>query len=205
MFFISLTLFRLSKIESNEQEVEDKLAALDPTNLTKLAQEYNALFGTAFSSTEFMCQNGCETCYGGVCATLNTMQTSFIDYTETNFTADDFLSATLDLSPFTMNFTVSDIECVQYMSGTTLDGKLCYGFNYDESKFFGKDYPCILEYNDVACSSCIFPAATVLDCYIADCTNIDASAMIDNCNKSGLLGRSFSWDFWKSIISPVLL
>jgi hypothetical protein len=176
-------------IENNENEVQGKLLALNTTNITEFAQEYNALFGTAYASTEYMCTDGCDTCYDGVCAMLETMEESFLDYTETNFTAEDFLSGMvyLDVTPFTMNFTYAYTECAQYTSGTTLDGKLCFGF-YSDPTLIALDIPCTLEYDDIACNSCFFPRENELECYIADCTNIDASAMINSCNKTGFVG-----------------
>jgi hypothetical protein len=175
-------------IESNESEVQDKIFALNETNITEFVHEYNALFGMAYASSEYMCLNGCDSCYDGVCAILDTMEKTLMDYSEPNFTANDFIYGANDLSPFITNFTYTYTECAHYTSGTTLDGKLCYGVNADTSLIASINTPCILEYDDTACNSCFFPGENESECYIADCTNIDASAMIDSCNGTGFVG-----------------
>jgi hypothetical protein len=153
------------------------------------ADDFNTVFGTLYSKSAYMCANGCESCYNGVCGLLETTRESLIAYKKSNFTADQILNDQIVETPFVANFTLLLKNCVQYTSGTASNGQLCFGFNVGSvADAASSQQMCNLEYGGVPCNSCVVDLLGNNGCYVADCTNIDASAMIDSCSGTGFVG-----------------
>jgi hypothetical protein len=176
-------------IEDNRQEVTAGLQALILNRTDSFADDFNTLFGTLYSRSAYMCANGCETCYKGVCGLLEVTKETSIAYGKSNFTADQILNGQIDSMPFISNFTFFLKNCVQYTSGTAFDRQLCFGVDLgNAADATSSQQMCSLEYDGVACNSCVIDLASVDGCYLADCTNIDASATIESCTGTGFVG-----------------
>jgi hypothetical protein len=102
-------------------------------NTDSFADDFNALFGTLFSSTSYMCTNACETCYSGVCGLWDSTRKNSISYRKSNFTTDQILNRQIDATPFVSNYTFLLMNCVQYTSGISSDGQLCFGVDIDNA------------------------------------------------------------------------
>jgi hypothetical protein len=176
-------------IVNNRTEVTSALQALLLNMTDSFADDFNTLFGTLYSGSAFVCENGCESCYKGVCGLLAVTKESSIAYGKSNFTVDQILTNQIDSTPFISNFTFFLKNCVQYTSGTISDGQLCFGVVIESAaEANSAQHMCNLEYDGVPCNSCVIDLASTDGCYVADCTNIDASAMIDSCSGTGFVG-----------------
>jgi hypothetical protein len=156
-------------IEGNQEEINAQIASLDPNNILD-GQTATLLRFRVYLNTSYTCMNSCEACWGLGSGTCGFWETNAWLYTHVQPTES----------------SSSNINCVTYTHSQNLDGKLCFGF-YD-SLFFSE---CFVEYNGVNCTSCqeYFNNATgYSDCIKADCTNIDADALIDSCLDTGFVG-----------------
>jgi hypothetical protein len=175
------------------------------TNITNLpdsfADDFNTLYGTLFSSVSYMCANGCETCYNGTCGLLESTREDSISFRKSNFTTDQILNRQIDETLFA-NYTFLLMNCVQYTSGASLDGKLCLGVDIDNpANTQNAQQMCVIEYGGVACNSCVIDFQSRMGCYTADCTNIDASAMIDSCSGTGFVGPFIFLDLLRTDVN----
>jgi hypothetical protein len=176
----------LFSVEDNGDEVLQGLFDLSLNrNSTSLAEDFNTLVGTYLINISFMCTNGCESCYNGVCGLLEIAEENLQGTTKSNFTKAQILAYTYDIDPFATGRYYYR-GCFDYTSGSTFDGKLCFGLDLDGVVIFDGPETCFITYDDVACTSCIVDSDTF--CYVADCTNIDSSAMINSCNGTGFVG-----------------
>jgi hypothetical protein len=176
-------------IDSNRKELTAAFQALFLNRTDSFADDFNTLFGTLYSKSAYMCANGCEACFDGVCGLLETTRETLIAYGKSNFTADQILNDLIVETPFVANFTFYLKNCVQYTSGTTLDGQLCFGIDLNNAaEATSRQQMCNLEYDGVPCNSCVVDLVSQEGCYAADCTNIDASAVIDSCGGTGFVG-----------------
>ena len=177
-------------IDNNEKEISEGILALDVTNLTAYVEGFNTLVGMAYNYYSYTCVNGCEACLAsGVCGILETAETYITEYTKSNFTIDEIGSGVFDETPFITNFTYEFTDCITYTSGTSATGKLCLGLDIDDpAEFLADESVCFMEYDGVRCNSCKLSFVGFEECITADCTNIDASGMIDSCNGTEFTG-----------------
>jgi hypothetical protein len=176
----------LLSVEDNGDDVLQGMFDLSLNrNSTSLAEDFNTLVGTFLLNISFMCTNGCESCYNGVCGILEIAQEESEHATKSNFTKDQILSYSYDFETFYMaRYYYSN--CFDYTSGSIFDGKLCFGLDLAGAETFDGPEICFIKYDNAACNSCLLDNSTF--CYVADCTNIDSSAMIDSCNGTGFVG-----------------
>jgi hypothetical protein len=153
-----------------------------------IEDEVNTLFGSLYSSTAYMCVNGCESCYNGICGLLETTTETSLAYSKTNFTAKQIASGNTDPAPFISNSMLYSNDCIRFTSGTLFDGKLCFGLDTSTTPVLGVKQYCMIEYDSFACNSCILDVFSENGCYVANCTNINSSAMIDSCKGTGFVG-----------------
>lgn len=177
-------------LATNYDEVLPALYQLDPTiDMTTFVDMANALIGSLYAMSEYQCVNNCETCLNDVCAKLDTRELSSTTNEIPNYTYGEIISGEYDVYSAIANATFSLSNCITFTG--YLDGKICFGIDFDTVPIPFSDTPCSIEYNGVACNSCVIPSADFLaggNCYTADCTNFDSSAMINSCNGTGFVG-----------------
>jgi hypothetical protein len=185
------TFLRLNLVlDSNVDGLTSLIESLDQTNITALTDAFNDAIGKLIEGYDYMCVNSCEGCSDGLCGLLETSASQSVSYNVGNYTYEDILTGNFDFESDIANVTFSFLNCFDYTSSE--DGKVCLGVDYDSIPIPGADLPCFIEYNGVPYNSCVFSVDSASgegnDCYVADCTNIESTAMIDSCNGTGFVG-----------------
>lgn len=176
--------------DENVQETFERLTLLlmNATNPQAIVDEYNREVSQLYVSSSFSCENDCESCWTNTnssvtsCGIFTQSQTTKFSVMPVNFTLDEILNMTTD--SFTSLFTELEFDftiCNTYSQGQS--GEICFS-----GAFEGNTESCEITYNDVPCNSCTVGNDPINFCVIADCTNIDPQANIDNCAGTGLVG-----------------
>ena len=181
---LSYTMLMMT-IDTNYNEVMDRLLAVNSTNTTAYLAECNNALNELYLNIEYNCMNNCESCWdSGTCGLWKTLQTSQLTYNNANFTLEEIVAQ--DFSSGTTNLKVYSSSTVNYTQ--QLDGALCFGYRQDPNE----DSECFIEYNGVPCTSCLvhnFIGSNSSGCLRADCTNIHSEASINSCLDTGFVGR----------------
>jgi hypothetical protein len=177
-------------IASNRTEVFAAIAQLNPINgVESFVDQVNTLLGSLYSMSQYQCINECETCLNDVCGILETSALSSTSNNIGNLSLSEILAGNFETLSSIANATFIFSNCVTFMGSSV--GKICFMVDFDTVPIPLSDAPCTIEYNGVACNSCVIPDADFLtggNCFTADCTNIDASAMLNSCNGTGFVG-----------------
>jgi hypothetical protein len=169
----------ISVLVDNTEEIDSKLDALllTPTNDTAFVDAFNALVGTLNVDRAYMCVNSCETCMNGACGILELSDESVVSELG-NYTYDEIVTR----SEKYVDLNYTSLGCIDYT--TNGYGKVCYYYEeYIAATLYGAS--CYFNSNGVQCNSCVEISE---HCYIADCTNIESSAMINTCTGTGFVG-----------------
>jgi hypothetical protein len=167
----------ISVLDENTDEIYIKLDALllNPTNDTTFVDAFNTVLGTLNVDFALMCVNSCETCMNGTCGILELSEEYFASEPG-NYTYDEIVA--LSDQYFDLNSTL--LNCIDYT--TNGYGKACFGL-----ELYNIANACDFKYNGVQCNSCVETSEDSA-CYIADCTNIESTAMINTCDGTGFVG-----------------
>jgi hypothetical protein len=188
----SFLLLHASRImvASNRDEVFAAIGQLNPADgIGSFVDQVNVLIGMLSSMSQYQCINDCETCLNNVCGILETSSLSRTSNNIGNFSFQEIISGNFDVLSSVANATFMFSNCVTFTGDS--GGKICFIIDFDTVPIPFADTACIIEYNGVACNSCVIPNADFLagsNCFTADCTNIDSFAMINSCNDTGFVG-----------------
>jgi hypothetical protein len=180
-------LLAISVLDDNLDEVSTDLTTLfgNATNDATFVDTYNAAVGNIYSVYDYMCVNGCEACVNLTCGILETSQSQNLFYNVGNYTYDEIIAGGFDQFSSSAYGNGTLLNCIDYT--TNEEGKVCFGFDYYAIDTETPEDACYFNYNGVPCNSCVEMLEDVF-CYIADCTNIEPTAMIDTCNGTGFVG-----------------
>jgi hypothetical protein len=155
------------------------------TNDATFVDTYNAAIGNIYSVFDYMCVNGCEACVNGTCGILETSETENLFYNVGNYAYDEIIAGGFDPNSSSAYGNGTLLNCIEYT--TNEKGKVCFGTEFYAFDTETAEDACYFEYNGVPCNSCVEMLEDGV-CYIADCTNIEPTAMIDTCNGTGFVG-----------------
>jgi hypothetical protein len=180
-------LYLNSVLDSNLEEVSTYLRTLfgNATNDATFVDTYNAAIGNIYDVFDYMCVNGCEACVNGTCGILETSESKNLFYNVGNYTYDEIIASGFNQYSSSAYGNGTLLNCVDYT--TSEDGKVCFGTEFYAFETETPDDACYFEYDGVPCNSCVEMLEDGF-CYIADCTNIEPTAMIDTCNGTGFVG-----------------
>jgi hypothetical protein len=188
----SFLLLHASRImaASNRDEVFAAIGQLNPADgIGSFVDQVNALIGMLSSMSQYQCINDCETCLNNICGILETSSLSSTSNNIGNFSFQEIISGNFDVLSSVANATFIFSNCATFTGDS--GGKICFIIDFDTVPIPFADTACIIEYNGVACNSCVIPNADFLagsNCFTADCTNFDSSAMLNSCNDTGFVG-----------------
>jgi hypothetical protein len=174
-------LLVISVLDDNTEVIKSKLDALllNFFNDTVFVDAFNAVLGTLNVVSVLMCVNSCETCMNGACGILEYSE-EYVASELGNYTYDEIVAG--NKKYFDLDYTF--LGCIDYT--TNGYGKVCFGYEYYVTGNLD-DASCYFESNGVQCNSCV-ELLEDNNCYFADCTNIESTAMIDTCNGTGFVG-----------------
>jgi ribosomal protein L30/L7E len=173
-----MKIFIISVLVDNTEQINSKLDALllNRTNDTAFVDAYNAVIGTLNVVSAVMCVNSCETCMNGSCGIFE-LSDEYVESELGNYTYDEIVTGSEKYVESNYTF----LGCIDYT--TNGYGKVCFSVEYYAGATVN-DESCYFKSNGVQCNSCV----ETDDCFIADCTNIESTAMINTCNGTGFIG-----------------
>jgi hypothetical protein len=189
-------LYFNSVLDNNFEEFSTYIGTLNLTNYTAFVDAFNAAIGNLYIVVDYMCVNGCAACINGTCGILETSESQNVFYNVGNYTYEEIIFGSVEFSGSANgNFTL--LNCIDYT--TNEEGNVCFGAEYYGFDTETPEDACYFEYNGIPCNSCDI---LLNDCYTADCTNIESTAMIDTCNGTGFVGPfTFLQYFFDNIVT----
>jgi hypothetical protein len=167
----------------------DQISKLNRSDIPTYVSSYNKLLGEISTIESYTCSNNCESCFlygtdtNKTCGLLSFESIISLQYLEGNYTFEELTNGVggiMDARHYTST-------CIDYITAP-YNGKLCVTLDLMGITSGNETVPCNFTYDNTSCNSCVIPPDYVQECVLADCTNIDPNAMINTCEKTGLVG-----------------